>query len=208
MTDGVVHAAVPGRGRGVLADVWGRSVARDTALVVGAALGVGVAAQVALPVPGSPVPVTGQTFAVLLAGATLGPARATVGMLLYLVAGGLGVPWFAGGTAGWPTATMGYLLGFVLAAALVGRLAAAGADRRPARALGMMAAGDALIYLTGVPWLAATTGMSLSRAVAVGMLPFLAGDLLKALLAAGLLPVSWRLVGRLPDPSAPARAPR
>ncbi|MEV4489896.1 biotin transporter BioY [Micromonospora coxensis] len=205
MTDGVVQAAVPGRGRGVLADVWGRTVARDTVMIVGAAVGVGVAAQVALPVPGSPVPVTGQTFAVLLAGAALGPARGAAGMLLYVVAGGLGVPWFAGGTAGWPTATMGYLLGFVLAAALVGRLAAAGADRRPARALGMMAAGNALVYLTGVPWLAVTTGMPLSRAVAVGVLPFLAGDLLKALLAAGLLPASWRLVGRLSDPSGPGR---
>ncbi|SCG66204.1 biotin transporter BioY [Micromonospora halophytica] len=208
MTDGVVQAAVPGRGRGVLADVWGRSVARDTVMIVGAAAGVGVAAQLTLPVPGSPVPVTGQTFAVLLAGAALGPARGTASMLLYVVAGGLGVPWFAGGTAGWPTATMGYLLGFVLAAALVGRLAAAGADRRPTRALGMMAAGNALIYLTGVGWLAATTGMPLSRAVAVGVLPFLAGDLLKALLAAGLLPGSWRLVGRLSAGPDPTRASR
>ncbi|GAB3141565.1 biotin transporter BioY [Micromonospora sonneratiae] len=202
MANGVLGAAMPGRTQGVLADVWGRSVARDVVLVVGAATLVGAAAQVALPLPGSPVPVTGQTFAVLVAGAALGPVRGAAGMLLYVVAGSLGVPWFAGGTAGLGTATLGYSLGFVLAAALVGRLAAAGADRKPWRTLGLMAVGNALIYLVGVPWLAIVTGTDLPGALALGLVPFLIGDAAKALLAAGLLPSAWRLMHRLTGQSA------
>ncbi len=205
MAEGVAGAAVYGRTPGVLADVWGRSLPRDVVLVVGAAAMTGAAAQVALPVPGSPVPITGQTFAVLLAGAALGPTRGAVSMLLYVVAGGLGVPWFAGGASGLGTATLGYLLGFVLAAALVGRLALAGADRRPWRTIGMMAAGNALIYLVGVPWLAVAMGVGLPRALALGFVPYLIGDVLKAVLAAGLLPGSWRLLQRLPTSGANRR---
>ncbi|MFJ8582239.1 biotin transporter BioY [Micromonospora sp. NPDC093277] len=205
MAEGVVGAAAYSRTPGVLAEVWGRSVPRDVVLVVGAAAMTGAAAQVALPVPGSPVPITGQTFAVLLAAAALGPTRGAVSMLLYVVAGGLGVPWFAGGASGLGTATLGYLLGFVLAAALVGRLAVAGADRRPWRTIGMMAAGNALIYLVGVPWLAVAMGVSLSRALALGFVPYLIGDVLKAVLAAGLLPGAWRLLRRLPTRDANRR---
>jgi biotin transport system substrate-specific component len=198
MADGVAGAAVYGRTPGVLADLWARSVPRDVVLVVGAAALTGAAAQVALPVPGSPVPITGQTFAVLLAGAALGPARGAASILLYVVAGGFGVPWFAGGASGLGSATLGYLLGFVLAAALVGRLAVAGADRRPWRTIGMMTAGNALIYLVGVPWLAVVMGLDLPRALAVGVVPYLIGDVLKAVLAAGLLPGAWRLLQGLP----------
>lgn len=194
MAHSTAQAAVYGRTRGVLADEWGRSATRDVVLVIGAAALVGAAAQIAFPVPGSPVPITGQTFAVLLAGAALGPARAATSMLLYVVAGGLGLPWFAGGSGGLSTPTVGYLLGFVVAAALAGRLAAAGADRRPGRTLGMMAVGNAAIYLFGVPWLAVSTGVGLPRAVALGLVPYLLGDLVKALLAAGLLPAVWRLL--------------
>src|SRR5687768_16842376 len=103
---------VPGRPTGVLADVWGSSVVRDVILTVGGASLVGLAAQIAIPVPGSPVPITGQTFAVLLAGAALGANRGAVSMLLYAVAGALGVPWFADGASGWPAVTGGYLVGF------------------------------------------------------------------------------------------------
>ncbi|MFG3422570.1 biotin transporter BioY [Micromonospora sp. NPDC049460] len=193
MAEVVAGAAVYRRNPGVLADLWGRSVPRDVVLVVGAIAMTGAAAQIALPVPGSPVPITGQTFAVLLAGAALGPTRGAVSMLLYVAAGGFGLPWFAGGASGFGTATLGYLLGFVLAAALVGRLALAGADRRPWRTIGMMAAGNTLIYLVGVPWLAVATGVGLPRALALGFVPYLIGDVLKAVLAAGLLPGAWRL---------------
>lgn len=197
MADGLAVAA--GHRAGVLADAWGGSLVRDVALVAGAAAVVGVAAQVSVTVPGSPVPVTGQTFAVLLAGTALGPARGAASMLLYVVAGALGVPWFADGSHGWPAATTGYLLGFVLAAAVVGRLASTGADRRPLRMFGTMVAGSVLIYAVGVPWLAIATGVDVTTALLLGLVPFLPGDLLKALLAAGLLPGSWRLVRRLSD---------
>ncbi|SDT74989.1 biotin transporter BioY [Actinoplanes derwentensis] len=187
---------VEGRPTGVLADVWGRSAVRDVVLILGAAGAVGLAAQLSIPVPGSPVPITGQTFAVLLAGATLGAARSSAGMLLYLVAGVLGVPWFAGGTSGWPSATAGYLLGFIIATALIGQLAALGGDRRPSHTIGLMAAGHSLIYLVGVPWLAVATGSDLASAAANGLVPYLIGDVLKVLLAAALLPGTWLLINR------------
>lgn len=195
MADGLVLASGPRVG--VLADAWGGSVAREVALVVGGAAVVGAAAQVSVTIPGSPVPVTGQTFAVLLAGTALGSARGVASMLLYLVAGVLGVPWFAEGAHGWPSATAGYLLGFVLAAAVVGRLASAGADRRPWRMFGLMVFGNVVIYAVGVPWLTVAAGMDVPTALLLGLVAFLPGDLLKALLAAGLLPGSWRLVRRL-----------
>ena len=194
MAYGVV--AVPGRPTGVLADVWGRSVVRDVVLTVAAASLVGVAAQIAIPVPGSPVPITGQTFAVVLAGAALGANRGAAGMLLYAIAGALGVPWFAEGSSGWPAATGGYLVGFVLAAWLVGQLAALGADRRPGHTVALMAGGHVLIYLIGVPWLAFATGMDLTGAVTRGLTPYLIGDVLKTFLAAALLPGAWALVDR------------
>jgi biotin transport system substrate-specific component len=189
----------PGRSTGVLADVWGRSAVRDVLLTLGAAGAVGLAAQIAIPVPGSPVPITGQTFAVLLAGATLGAARGAAGMLIYVLAGVLGVPWFAAGASGWPSATAGYLVGFVFAAALSGQLAALGADRRPSHTIALMAAGNALIYLIGVPWLAFSTGIDLAAAVGSGLVPYLIGDVLKTLFAAALLPVTWLLVHRRAD---------
>ncbi|GAA4594643.1 biotin transport system substrate-specific component [Actinoplanes octamycinicus] len=195
MTD-VFGVVVPGRPTGVLADVWGRSVVRDVALTAGAAAAVGLAAQIAIPVPGSPVPITGQTFAVLLAGAVLGPGRGAAGMLLYAVAGILGVPWFAGGGAGWPAATGGYLLGFVVAAALVGQLATLGADRRPGHTIGLMAIGNLLIYLIGVPWLALGSTLDVPQAIAQGLYPYLIGDLLKIALATALLPGAWLLLNR------------
>jgi biotin transport system substrate-specific component len=196
MVTDVYGALVPGRPTGVLADVWGRSAVRDVVLTVGAAGAVGLAAQLAIPVPGSPVPITGQTFAVLLAGAVLGPGRGAAGMLLYAMAGVLGVPWFADGTSGWPAATGGYLLGFIIAAALVGQLAALGADRRPAHTVGLMVIGSLLIYLIGVPWLALATTMDLPTAFAKGLVPYLMGDVLKVVLATALLPGAWALLNR------------
>lgn len=194
MTISAVSPAAP-RPR-VLADVLPGSRVRDVALVLGGAAFVGVAAQISVPLPFTPVPVTGQTFAVLLAGTALGWRRGLASMLLYLAAGAAGVPWFAGGSSGWGGASFGYVVGFVAAAMVVGRLANAGADRTPVRTLGLMALGNATIYLFGVPWLAATVHVGLAKAVALGVVPFLIGDAVKALLAAGLLPGAWRLVRR------------
>jgi biotin transport system substrate-specific component len=180
----------------VLGDVVPGRLVRDIALVAGAAVFVGVAAQISVPVPGTPVPVSGQTFAVLLSGAALGLNRSVLAMALYALTGVLGVPWSAAGASGWHFASFGYVLGFVLAGAAVGALAARGGDRSPLRTVATMTLGTLLIYVVGVPWLMAMTHSDLSAALSMGVRPFLAGDALKVLLAAGLLPGTWRLVRR------------
>ncbi len=180
----------------VLADVLPGGLARDAALVLGGAVFVGLTAQLSFPLPFTPVPVTGQTFAVLLVGLSLGWQRALPSMLLYLVAGAAGVPWFAEGARGVGFPTFGYVVGFVLAAAVVGWLAARGSDRtrNPVRTCALMVLGNLVIYLVGVPWLAAALDVSLTKAVALGVTPFLLGDALKVALAAAVLPATWRLV--------------
>ncbi|GAA3655908.1 biotin transporter BioY [Streptomyces sp. S1A] len=185
----------------VLADVLPASTAararlRDAALVLGGAALTGVAAQLAVPVPGSPVPVTGQTFAALLLGAGLGPRRALASMGLYAAAGVAGMPWFAEGASGAAMPSFGYVIGMLLAAVAVGALARRGGDRGALRTAGTMAVGTAIIYAVGVPYLALATGMSAGQAVAAGLVPFLIGDALKAALAMGALPAAWKLVGR------------
>lgn len=187
---------VPAR-RGVLVDLVPGARVRDVAFVIGGALLTGLAAQVVVPLPGTPVPVTGQTFGVLLTGAALGWHRGAASMLLYVLAGIAGVPWFAEGSAGWPAATGGYLVGFVVAAAAVGALAARGGDRTPLRTVAVMAAGNVAVYAVGVPVLMLATGMGLAAGLAAGVVPFLIGDALKIGLAAGLLPAAWAAVHRL-----------
>ncbi|MBW5480704.1 biotin transporter BioY [Streptomyces bambusae] len=180
----------------VLADLLPASRARDIALVVGGAALTGLAAQLSVPVPGSPVPVTGQTFAALLVGTALGARRGFLALALYAMAGAAGTPWFAGGTSGAGGASFGYVLGMLLAATVVGALARRGADRSVARTAATMVLGSAIIYAVGVPYLMAATGMSLDAAVAAGLTPFLIGDALKAALAMGALPAAWKLAGR------------
>jgi biotin transport system substrate-specific component len=188
------HAAVARPA--VLGDLVPGRLVRDVALVVGAAAFVGVAAQISVPVPGTPVPVSGQTFAVLLSGAALGLNRSVIAMALYAVVGVLGMPWFAQGASGWHLASFGYVLGFVLAGAAVGALAARGADRSPLRTVATMTLGTLLIYAVGVPWLMGMTHSGFGAALSMGVRPFLVGDAIKVLLAAGLLPGAWRLVRR------------
>ncbi|MEU9557503.1 biotin transporter BioY [Streptomyces fumanus] len=179
----------------VLADLLPASRVRDAALVVGGAALTGLAAQISLPVPGSPVPVTGQTFAALLVGTALGAGRGVLSLALYALVGLAGVPWFAGGASG-AVPSLGYVLGMLLAAAAVGALARRGADRSVWRTAGAMLLGEAIIYAVGVPYLALATGMSAGAAIAAGLTPFLIGDALKAALAMGVLPTAWKLVGR------------
>ncbi|MCW5251703.1 MULTISPECIES: biotin transporter BioY [unclassified Streptomyces] len=188
-------AVVPVRSGQVLADLIPSSRVRDAALVAGGAALVGVAAQIAVPVPGSPVPVTGQTFAALLVGTALGAGRGLLALVVYALAGLAGTPWFANGSSGL-TVSFGYVLGMLLAATVVGALARRGADRSVWRVAGTMLLGEAVIYAIGVPYLAASAGMSLTAAVAAGLTPFLIGDAVKAALAMGLLPSAWKLVGR------------
>ncbi|MGW7820365.1 biotin transporter BioY [Streptomyces puniciscabiei] len=180
----------------VLADLLPASRVRDAALVVGGAALTGLAAQVAIPVPGTPVPVTGQTFAALLVGTALGARRGFLSLALYALAGVAGVPWFADGTSGAASVSFGYVLGMLLASAAVGALARRGADRSPLRTAGTMILGEAIIYAVGVPYLALAAHLSLSQAVAAGLTPFLIGDALKAALAMGALPTAWRLADK------------
>jgi biotin transport system substrate-specific component len=189
-----------GRPRAVLADLAAAAGVGD--LIVGGALAgvVGAFAQVAIPVPGTPVPITGQTFAVLLGGMVVGTRRAVIGMLLYLALGLAGVPWFAGHSGGWDvvtSASFGYLIGFVAAAVLVGALARRGFDRQPLLVFVAMLCGNVIIYLLGATWLAIALRLQPAEAVQLGVLPFLVGDALKALVAMACLPGAWYLAVRL-----------
>jgi biotin transport system substrate-specific component len=189
--------------RPVLADRLGsRTIATDVALIAaGAALTAG-AAQIVIPM--WPVPITGQTFAVLFVGATLGSLRGVLSMLLYVGLGIAGLPVFAEGGAGLEKLagpTGGYMIGFVLAAALVGWLAQKEWDRKVLGTIGAFLAGTAVIYAVGLPWLSVALGQmgypnDLSATLQAGLYPFIPGDLLKALAAGGLLPLVWKLVNR------------
>jgi biotin transport system substrate-specific component len=179
----------------VLADLVPGSLVRDLALVVGAAAITGAAAQVSIPLPFTPVPISLQTFTVLLSGAALGPLRGGAAMLLYLFAGMAGVPWFSEQRSGFDFPSFGYIVGFVLAGVVVGALARRGADRSVAGTVAMMLLGNLLIYALGVPWLMASLGVDLGTGLELGATPFLLGDGLKIALAAAVLPGAWWLVG-------------
>ena len=172
-------------------------IARDLLLAALFSLVTALSAQIAIPLPFSPVPLTGQTFGVLLTGALLGPRLGALAIALYLVEGGLGLPFFAGGTFGparFAGPTGGYLVAFPLAAALVGGLATRGWDRRPLTLFFAMLLGSLVIFALGAAWLAHFVGAS--RALTLGVVPFLPGDVVKALLAAGLLPLGWKWIGK------------
>ena len=180
---------------------------RHIALIVAGALLIALSSLVVIPT--QPVPITGQTFAVLLVGGALGYRRGTLATLLYLALG-LAFPVYANRASGIDTiaaldggrlvlgATGGYLVGFVFAGALVGRLAELGWDRRLGAAIAAMLLGNLVIYMFGVPWLAAATNHDIVWAIQQGMTPFLVGDAIKLLLAAGAFPVAWWVVGRRP----------
>ena len=183
----------------MLADLVPSFAVRDVVLVIAYAALVGLLAQVVIRLPFTPVPITGQTFGVLLGGMALGSRRALAGMVLYVVAGLVGMPWFAGGEHGlaiFGAPSFGYLVGFIVAAAALGLLAQAGFDRKPLLTLAAMAAGTAIIYFFGVTWLWNSLHVSISTAIQLGLVPFLLGDVIKGLLAAGLLPGAWKLVGK------------
>jgi biotin transport system substrate-specific component len=169
--------------------------------VTGAAL-VAVCSQISIALPFTPVPITGQTFAVLLVGASLGPLTGAASMGLYLLAGIAGAPVYADGAHGWATVTSasgGYLVGFLLASSLVGLLATRGWDRRFGSASGALLAGNVVVYLVGLPWLAVQLDTNLEKTLEYGLYPFVVGDILKLYIAAALLPAAWRLVGRNAD---------
>ena len=177
--------------------------AYDIFLVLAGSVVVALTAQIAVPLPFTPVPITGQTFGVLLVGALLGSRRGAMSILAYLTQGMAGLPVFAGG-AGGPARflgpTGGYLLGFVAAAWIVGAFAERGWDRTFPRAVAAMALGNAAIFAAGISWLGVLVGPA--RAVPMGLIPFLPGAAIQILLAAALL--RTKTCGRHPDPGAGA----
>lgn len=182
----------------VLADVVPGTRVRDAVLVTGAALLTALLAQVVVPVAGSPVPITGQTLAVVLTAAALGPYRGVAGQALYVALGAIGLPFYSEASGGVEVvfgATGGYLLGFLPAAFLIGLAARQGQDRRVTRALPLFLAGQLVIFAVGVPWLAVVADLSAAQALDAGFYPFIVGGLVKAALAGLLLPAAWRLVG-------------
>jgi biotin transport system substrate-specific component len=175
---------------------------RNAMLVVAGALLIFLTSKIAIPIPGNPVPYTLQTFGILVVGGALGLRRGTLAAAVYVALGVVGLPFFAEGRGGLEViwgATGGYLLGFIAAAALVGRLAELGWDRHIGGSLGMNTLGTVVIYAVGVPWLAVTTGMDLGQAVMAGLVPFLLVDLVKLVAAAGVFPAAWWVVGRRPS---------
>jgi biotin transport system substrate-specific component len=149
-----------------------------------------------------PVPLTGQTFGVLTVGAALGFRRGGAAVLLYLLIGLVGLPFFAegkGGVAVLAGGTGGYLIGFVIAGAIVGRLAELGWDRRILGSLGAMLIGSVIIYAIGLPWLMVTGGFTVQQTLAYGLTPFILWDLAKLAVAGALFPLGWWLVERRPD---------
>ena len=173
---------------------------RHVALIVAGTLIVALTAQIVIPT--TPVPFTAQTLGVLTVGAALGFRRAALALLLYLAIGAAGVGVFAEGSSGVGKilgATGGYLVGFVVAAAIVGRLAELGWDRHIGGSLAAMAIGTAVIYAIGVPWLKVTLGIPWETAVAEGMTKFLIWDAAKLIVAASIFPAAWWLIGRRPE---------
>ncbi|MBA3877522.1 MAG: biotin transporter BioY [Anaerolinea sp.] len=174
---------------------------RHLALILAGTLLIALAAQVRFHLPNNPIPVTGQTFAVLLAGGALGFRRGIASTMLYLLLGLVGLPVYADGRHGLEIVmgvSGGYIVGFIFAAAIVGRLAELGWDRNLLGSVGAMLLGSAVIYAIGLPWLAVTSRQPLDWVIANGLTPFLAGDALKIALAAAAFPAAWWVVGHRP----------
>jgi biotin transport system substrate-specific component len=180
-----------------------RAIVRDVLLVVGFALLTAAAAQIEIQLGFTPVPLTGQTFAVLLSGAVLGMRRGALSQLVYWMAGLTGLPFYSGGAGGWKSgtgATLGYLVGFIVAAGAIGYLAEKKQDRNFATSLPAMLLGSTLIYTCGAAWL--TTYLNIgfatgeTNAIALGVAPFLVGDVIKALLAAACTTGVWAAINK------------
>jgi biotin transport system substrate-specific component len=203
-------------GRPTLADrLIARSLLTDVVLVAAGTALTAIAAQLVIPV--WPVPITGQTFAVLLVGTVLGPLRGALSMALYLVLGVVGLPIFAAGHHGslFGYTSGGFVIGFIAAAALVGWLAQREWDHKVVKTLVSFVAGTVVMYAFGLPWLYAVlstfpqatlvqvfhTSNLLQATLIGGVVPFLIGDAIKAIVAAGVLPLSWKLVNRADERS-------
>lgn len=185
-------------GRPTLADrIFSRTLALDLVLVVAGAALTAVAAQIAVPL--WPVPVTGQTLAVLLVGVTLGATRGAISLALYAVLGIVGLPVFSDYSSGWSVIagpTGGYIIGFIFAAALAGWLAQREWDRKPVRAFLAFLAGSVVPFAFGLPWLAVALGSyglpnDVNSVLQAGLYPFILGGVVKAALGAGIISLAW-----------------
>ncbi len=179
-------------------------IAYQVAAVFAGALLMSGLAQLSIKLPFTPVPITGQTLGVLLVGASLGPALGAASMLLYLSWGFVGLPVFAHGThgaviLGFASASGGFLWGFVVAAWAVGELSRRGWDRTLRSSISAMLIGEVIIYAFGIPWLMAALHAPLAKGLEWGFYPFVIGDTLKLFVAAGVLPVAWKLTRRRSD---------
>lgn len=179
--------------------VFPRSRVATITMMIGFALLTALAAQIRIPLPGTPVPITGQTFAVLLAGAALGSRAGAGSQVIYWALGAIGLPFYTNASGGWEAATgatAGYLVGFIAAAWVVGALAERGQDRNVWSAVPAFLAGNAVIYTFGVTWLLVSVAgiTTMSEALTAGFTPFVVGDVVKIIAVGLLLPLAWRLV--------------
>jgi biotin transport system substrate-specific component len=175
------------------------SSVRTFAVILGGAGLIAACAQISIPLGFTPIPVTGQTFAVLLVGAGLGSVAGTASTLLYVALGAIGLPIYAHHAHGWSvisSSSGGYLVGFVVAAAVTGSLAERRWDRRFSSSLGAMLTGNIIIEACGAAWLAHDLHWSIATSLEKGVYPFVPGDVLKMYLAAAALPAAWKLAGR------------
>ncbi len=188
----LAHPAVLG------ARVLPRSRIVAVASIIGFAFLTAVLAQWEIPLGFTPVPITGQTLGVVLAGAALGSRNGAASMALYWILGAAGLPFYAGGGSGWETATgstAGYLVGFIVAAWLVGKLAESRQDRKVLTAIPAILAGSVVIYGFGVSWLMYSLDVNLAQGLEWGFTPFVVGDLIKVAAAGTVLPGVWKLLG-------------
>lgn len=182
------------------ATVFPRSSALTQALFIIGGVGfIAALAQISIPIPGSPVPVTGQTLAALLIGTTYGARLGFITFSTYLLAGIAGAPIFAGSTHGIERvtgATGGYLVGMLLASFVLGYLADRKADQSFKTSFPALILGDLIIFTFGLLWLRASLDLSWSATIAAGLTPFILGELLKIAITATSLPLIWRSISR------------
>jgi len=180
--------------------IWpAKSLSRNILLVLGTSFLVALSAQIAVPLPFSPVPVTFQTLVVLLAGAVLGSRLGALSVLVYLTEGLVGLPFFAKGAAGFAYfrgVTGGYLCGFIVAAFVVGLLVEKGDGRKMSTAIFAMGVGNVVIYVFGIAWLQGVLNITTSKALLLGLYPFILGDVYKLGVGAVILPLAWNFFGQ------------
>lgn len=180
----------------VLADLVGGTRVREAIIVLAGTALLAIAAQVQIPLPFTPVPVSLATLAVMLIAGSAGLGRAAASTGLYAALGVAGLPIFAAGRAGWAIPSLGYILGYILAAALIGWVAQRAFGRSLWALLAAGALASGLVYAAGLAWLVPFAGMSLPEGLSVGVLPFLVGDALKIALFAGVMLLGYRALDK------------